>query len=92
MGSGLEGVIAAETVLSHCDGGGRGILWVRGPALPELVADHGYEGAVALLWEGFAGSNLAREAIRAELGAARQAAFARFGGWIDDLPLRKPSG
>ena len=36
MKSGLEGVIAAETVLSHSDGE-RGILWVRGHALPELA-------------------------------------------------------
>ncbi len=43
MDSGLEGVIAAETVLSHSDGG-RGILWVRGHTLDELVAEHGYEG------------------------------------------------
>ena len=43
MDSGLEGVIAAETVLSHSDGE-KGILWVRGHRLPELVAQHGYEG------------------------------------------------
>ena len=76
MDSGLEGVIAAETVLSHSDGE-RGILWVRGHALPELVAEHGYEGAVAVLWEGFAGNGLTRDGIRAELGAARGTAFAR---------------
>jgi citrate synthase len=51
--------------------------------LPELVAEHGYEGAVALLWEGFAGSGLDRARIRAELGAAREAAFARRGGRLD---------
>jgi citrate synthase len=81
MDSGLEGVIAAETVLSHSDGE-RGILWVRGHTLAQLVADFGYEGGVALLWEGFAGDGLTREAIRAELGTAREAAFARLGEWL----------
>jgi len=82
MDSGLEGVIAAETVLSHSDGE-RGILWVRGHALPELVAEHAYEGAVALLWDGFAGNGLSRDIIRAELGAAREAAFAQLPDWLD---------
>ena len=63
MDSGLAGLIAAETVLSHSDGA-RGILWVRGHTLPELVADFGYEGAVGLLWEGFAGTGLSREEMR----------------------------
>jgi citrate synthase len=88
MDSGLEGVIAAETVLSHSDGE-RGILWVRGHTLPQLVAEHGYEGAVALLWDGFAGERLDRAVIRTELGAARRAAFARLGDWLD-LAARRP--
>ena len=82
MDSGLEGLIAAETVLSHSDGA-KGILWVRGYTLAELVAGFGYEGAVALLWEGFAGDGLDREAIRAQLGAARVAAFAGLPDWLD---------
>jgi citrate synthase len=56
-------------VLSHSDGE-RGIIWVRRHTLAELVAEHGYEGSVALLWDGFAGNGLTREGIRAELGAA----------------------
>ena len=75
MDSGLEGVVAAQTVLSHSDGG-RGIMWVRGHTLGELVADYGYEGAVGVLWEGFAGDGLSRAGIRAALGAGRVAAFA----------------
>jgi citrate synthase len=82
MDSGLAGLIAAETVLSHSDGA-QGILWVRGHTLTELVAGFGYEGAVGLLWEGFAGGGLEREAIRVRLGAARQAAFAKRGEWLD---------
>ncbi len=87
MDSGLAGLIAAETVLSHSDGA-RGILWVRGHTLAELVADFGYEGAVGLLWEGFAGDGLSREAMRARLGAARELAFARLGDWLDAARAR----
>ncbi len=87
MDSGLAGLIAAETVLSHSDGA-RGILWVRGHTLAELVADFGYEGAVGLLWEGFAGDGLSREAMRAQLGAARELAFARIGDWLDAARTR----
>src|SRR5947199_5897254 len=81
MDSGLAGLIAAETVLSHSDGA-RGILWVRGHTLGELVADFGYEGAVGLLWEGFAGAGLSREEMRARLGAGRVLAFARRDDWL----------
>jgi citrate synthase len=82
MDSGLAGLIAAETVLSHSDGS-QGILWVRGHTLAELVADFGYEGAVALLWNGFAGEGLDRAVIQAQLGAARVAAFAHRDDWLD---------
>ena len=63
MNSGLEGVVAAETVLTHVDGGA-GIWWLRGHGLADIIARHGYEGATALLWEGFAGEGLSRGAIR----------------------------
>src|SRR5271157_5176119 len=87
MQSGLDNVVAAETVLSHTDRE-RGMIWVRGVALPDLVASHGYEGRVALLWEGFAGQSLTRTAIHAELGASRQAAFAGLGAWLDEAAHR----
>ena len=87
MDSGLAGLIAAETVLSHSDGAS-GILWVRGHTLPELVADFGYDGAVGLLWEGFAGTGLGREAMRSQLGAGRRLAFARLGDWLDQARRR----
>ena len=82
-----EGVVAAETVLSHSDGE-RGILWVRGRTLGELVADYGYEGAIALLWEGFAGDGPNRDGIRETLGASREAAFARIGEWLGPASRR----
>jgi len=91
MDSGLAGLIAAETVLSHSDGT-QGILWVRGHTLAELVADFGYEGAVALLWEGFAGTGLDRAAIEARLGAARVEAFAVLGEWLERAAERPPVG
>jgi len=87
MDSGLEGLVAAETVLSHSDGA-QGILWVRGYALAELVARFGYEGAVGLLWEEFSAESTDRAAIRARLGAAREAAFARLGEWLDRAASR----
>src|SRR5438093_6249643 len=89
MDSGLAGLIAAETVLSHSDGA-RGTLWVRGHTLPELVADFGYEGAVGLLWEGFAGAGLSRESMRATLGSARKQAFGRLDRWLDQAYGRPP--
>ncbi|HXY98781.1 MAG TPA: citrate synthase [Stellaceae bacterium] len=89
MQSGLEGVVAAETVLTHVDGNA-GIWWLRGHLLPEVIARHGYEGATALLWEGFAGDGLSREEVQARFGAARAASFAALPRWLDaagDRPL-----
>jgi citrate synthase len=89
MNSGLEGVVAAETVLTQVDGGA-GIWLLRGHDLGDVVVRHGYEGAVALLWEGFAGDGLSREAVRARLGGGRAAAFAALPGWLgaaQDRPL-----
>lgn len=87
--SGLAGLVAAETVLSHADGP-RGILWVRGHTLPDLVANFGYDGAVGLLWEGFAGEGLDRETMRARLGAERERAFGRLDRWLPQASGRPP--
>jgi citrate synthase len=87
MDSGLEGLVAAETVLSHSDGA-QGILWVRGYTLAELVARFGYEGAVGLLWEEFSAESTDRAAIQARLGTAREAAFAGLGEWLDRAASR----
>ena len=81
MNKGLEGVVVADTVLSHADSAA-GKLWVRGVALADLVARYGYEGTVALLWEGFAGQGLERTGVQKMLGAARVAAFARLDDWL----------
>ena len=80
MSSGLEGVVVADTALAYADW--RGKIWIRGVALNDLVADYGFEGAVALLWNGLAGENLTRDGLRQTLGAARVQAFARLGDWL----------
>jgi citrate synthase len=81
MSDGLEGIVAAETVLSHADGE-QGILLVRGHNITDVVARHGYEGAVALLWDGFAGEGLTRARILGQLGAGRVRAFSELGDWL----------
>jgi citrate synthase len=81
MPGGLEDVIAAETVLSHADAE-KGTVLVRGHPIAELVARYGYEGAIALLWEGFAGDGLPREGVLVELGRARKMAFSRVDDWL----------
>jgi citrate synthase len=72
--AGLDGVIAAETTLSEVDGEA-GRLVIRGKELPELVAEYGYEGTAALLWDGLA-RDATTAAIRRGLGQARVHAFA----------------
>jgi len=88
MANGLEGVVAAETVLSHADGE-RGIIWVRGHTIPDLVAQ-GFEAAVALMWEGFAGENLTRGRMIEMFGSARALAFSRLGDWLPAAARREP--
>jgi citrate synthase len=81
MSGGLEGVVAAETVLSHTDAA-RGMVWVRGHDLPDLVANHGFEGTIALLWDGFAADDLSRAGLTEAFGAARVAAFSGLDAWL----------
>jgi citrate synthase len=81
ISDGLEGVIAAATVLSHADGE-NGIVRVRGHSISDLVADQGYEGTIALLWNGFAGEGLTREGVIRDLGDARTLNFARLDAWL----------
>lgn len=71
MNSGLEGVVAAETVLSDVDGA-NGRLIVRGVSLDELVTTSRFEDVVQLLFAGFIDlpANLQQA-----LGEARQRVF-----------------
>ncbi len=84
MKSGLEDVVAAETVLSDVDGK-NGRLIVRGVSLDDLVMTSRFEDVVALLFDGFLPSP---PDLRAALGAARVAAFGQLAdvGALVDLP------
>lgn len=82
MSGGLEGVVAAETVLSLTDFA-RGMIWVRGYELRDLAAHHGFEGTIALLWDGFAGTGLTRASLGRAFGVGRVAAFSGLDRWLD---------
>lgn len=71
--SGLDDVIAADTVLSHVDGAA-GRLIIRGHDLEELAGRWSYEAVAALLWDGFV-PGITEAEIRAGLGEARAALF-----------------
>jgi citrate synthase len=64
------------------------MLWMRGVPVPTLVAEYGYEGTIALLWDGFARNVPDRAGLRVELGAARVAAFDGLGTWLDGAARR----
>jgi len=73
---GLDGIPAAETVLSHVDGE-RGELIIAGEHVADLAAQSSFEGVTARLWSGATGRRLSEADVRASLGAARARAFAR---------------
>src|SRR5580698_9571190 len=73
---GLDGIAAAETVLSHVDGE-RGDLVIAGERISDLVHKTSFEGVTARLWSGGTGQPVAEASVRAALGAARERAFAR---------------
>lgn len=82
---GLDGVVVAETRLSQIDGE-RGRLVVRGHDVEELAGHATYEDGLALLFGGALPGAREWEAVRAELAAAREGAFARLaqlGGALD---------
>src|ERR1700729_978305 len=66
---GLDGIAAAETVLSHVDGE-RGELIIAGERVGDLVRKTGFEGVTARLWSGGTGQPLGEARVRAALGAA----------------------
>lgn len=88
MSDGLEGVVAAETVLSEVDGAA-GVLIVRGCSLDELAGRTTYEQVVALLFGGFY-PDLPVD-LPAALGAARAEVFAEVSaldtGLLDRTPI-----
>ena len=85
---GLDGVPAAETVLSHVDGE-RGELIIAGEHVGTLAAKSSFEGVTARLWNGATGTTLSEANVRASLGAARECAFVRL---PDLLPSTRGMG
>ena len=81
MDSGLENVVAAETVLSDVDGQ-NGRLVIRGWPVQMLAASMAYEDAAHLLWQGFFEDLPSAQALGARLGAARTEVFAL----VDKIP------
>lgn len=74
--SGLDGVPAADTVLSHVDGQ-RGELIIAGERVGHLAATSSFEGATARLWTAATGRPISEAEVRAALGDARERAFQR---------------
>ncbi|MFV3073679.1 citrate synthase [Niveispirillum fermenti] len=76
MTTGLDGIIAAETVLSHVDGTA-GRLVLRGLPVEHAAEGLDFEGVTALLWQDFHplggnGRRLAAAMARARVGVARR--------------------
>lgn len=67
---GLEGVVAAETRLSHVDGQ-KGELIIGGFPLAELAGDVTFEETVFLLWHGDLPNAQEQEAFRQQLAGLR---------------------
>jgi len=70
INTGLEGVVAASTRLSHVDGE-RGELIIAGYPLPELAAHATFEETTWLLWHGRLPNARELDAFRTELAAMR---------------------
>jgi citrate synthase len=87
MSDGLEGVVAADTVLSEVDGQA-GRLIIRGHSLDELAGRATFEEVTQLLWDGF--FDLPRD-LTSALGAARTEVFAEVAaldtGLLDRTPI-----
>ena len=88
MKSGLEDVVAAETVLSDVDGT-NGRLIVRGVSLDDLVASSRYEDVVELLFDGFLPTPAD---LRVALGSARASVFQHLTGAKDLAALSPVEG
>ena len=73
---GLDGVAAAETVLSHVDGE-KGELIIAGDHVGRLARSTGFEGVTARLWSAGSGTAITEAEVRARLGEGRSRTFAR---------------
>jgi citrate synthase len=79
---GLDGVVAAETVLSEVDGAA-GRLIIRGYPVEALAGRQSYEAVVRLLWDGF--FEALPDDIAPALGEARVAVFEEIAALDDGL-------
>jgi citrate synthase len=86
MKSGLEDVVAAETVLSDVDGAA-GRLIIRGHSLDQLATDWSSEDILALLFDGFFPDLPSTAELTAALGRARAEVFAQL---ADAVPTLEP--
>ncbi|MGJ4955630.1 citrate synthase/methylcitrate synthase [Bradyrhizobium sp. HKCCYLRH2015] len=73
---GLDGIAAAETVLSNVDGQ-QGELIIAGARVADLAAASGFEGVTARLWSAATKRSVGETDVRASLGQARARAFTR---------------
>ena len=74
MNAGLEGIVAAETVLSQVNGI-EGRLIVRGRDIEALAGHLSFEAMAAFLWDGLAPAKLNEAQMANALQAARAQAF-----------------
>jgi len=87
--AGLDGVVAAETVLSEVDGTA-GRLLIRGYRLEDIAGHHSFEWALGRLWEGFVDRPLDEASLRRDLGAARVVAFSELRPLLGLAAARSP--
>jgi citrate synthase len=80
--SGLEGIVAAETVLSEVDGEA-GRLTLRGHRLQDIAGQRSLEWLTAELWRGFTSETLSEASVRHGLGAMRGAVFGDIAPLLD---------
>jgi citrate synthase len=73
--SGLEGIVAVETILSEVDGEA-GRLIIRGHRLADIAGRRSLEWLIGELWRGFVQRDVSESGLRRGLAAARVAAFA----------------
>lgn len=71
---GLDGVVAAETLLSHVDGE-RGELVIAGARVGSLAFDADFESLAARLWSLAGGTPRDADVVRRALGEARERSF-----------------
>ncbi|MBN8874574.1 MAG: citrate synthase/methylcitrate synthase [Rhodospirillales bacterium] len=74
LSSGLEGIVAAETILSEVDGEA-GRLVLRGHRLQDVAGHRSLEWLIGTLWTDLVPAPTDEPTLRAALGEARLAAF-----------------